>query len=102
MTRTTAGGSESKSYQCTDPAALQAYIESLELHKITGYYEFTDCPQFLHIHYADGSIGGYHLYLQDGSLLAGETDWKSWMDTWYIMEDIDWDYIGSLLTPVNS
>ena len=102
MTRTTAGGSESKSYQCTDPAALQAYIESLELHKITGYYEFTDCPQSLHIHYADGSTDGYHLYLQDGSLLAGETDWKSWMDTWYIMEDIDWDYIGSLLTPVNS
>ena len=102
MSRTTAGESESKSYQCNDPAALQAYIESLELHKITGYYEFTDCPQSLHIHYADGSTDGYHLYLQDGSLLAGETDWKSWMDTWYIMEDIDWDYIGSLLTPVNS
>lgn len=86
--------------QITDAEALHQYIQSIEVHKITGYYRFDLPDEYLCVPYVTERGKEFKVYLTEDSLLINRYDFSDmYRESYYITQDIDWDYIESLLEP---
>ena len=92
---------EGTTYACKDEAALYQYIHELQLHKITGNYVFEPKGHYLELCYPIDLDSTAFIALSDDSIhftpFAYGTTFASY---YYITQDIDWEYIESLLEPI--
>lgn len=91
-------GNAVQAYNCTDEAALNAYLAGLQLSQITGDYTFPDGENSLFVIY-EGPEGVFTTDLNDDSLRVTPFHTESSQTTYYFDGQIDWDYLRSLLTP---
>ena len=93
---------EGTAYTCKDEAALYQYIHELQLHKITGNYVFEPTGRYLALCYPVDLDSHARIALSHDSLhftpFAYGVESSSY---YYISQDIDWEYIESLLEPIS-
>ena len=86
-------------YDCSEEESLKKYLAGIRFCKITGNYSFPDGEQNIHIRFY-GPDGVLNVSLADDALkvtpLYGE---KIISKKYYCNEEIDWDYLYSLLIP---
>ena len=86
-------------YLCTDETALNQYLRELEVYRITGSYTFPSEGDTLKIWYRHNGKTVFHIVLNDDSLITSPINRPGYTNTYCITQDIDWDYIESLLEP---
>ena len=92
---------EGTAYTCKDEAALYQYLHKLQLHKITGNYVFEPTGRYLELCYPTNLASHARIALSHDSLhftpFAYGVESSSY---YYISQDINWEYIESLLEPI--
>jgi len=81
---------------------INQYIQEVPAHRLTGSYYFSDLDvgPWLSVHYRGTDGKDYHITLTDEKLRAGPSPWKYSQLEYHIPQEIDWDYINSLMDPL--
>lgn len=81
---------------------IDMYLQDVPAQRLTGSYYFSDFEDgsWLTVHYHNTSGQDYYLTLTDEKLHAGPSAWQGDRTEYHIPQEIDWDYINSLMAPL--
>ncbi len=86
-------------FEILDEEAFHRYLSELTLSELTGNYSFSDsseqCTYILNT--PDGTLG---IILFDNAIKLAPIGNSREADYYYIEEGVDWEYLGTLITPI--
>lgn len=82
---------------CTDPDALTAYLASLDYSKITGFYHYLYYGGIQHWFRYNGPEGELVIMLEKNRAIVTYPNGEDSTSTTYYVQDIDWDYLNTLM-----